>query len=235
MRSFGAGATRSRISGRIPSSAIRPSRRSSPQEQPRLLPLPAHPFETDVLRAVVSGKTPYVRFDRNQLLDSAHARPPPADAARQRHHRPPRRRRRGDRAARAQLRHRRRRSRTSRISRACSPPRARPIRRARAIACASPCPSPPRSSTRLAARGESLRAAHRPVARRCSTTTGRRNWPPPSPAPSTRDALGAGAIAHLLETRRRQRGQKPPVPLDRCPTARASAISRHPASLGDLR
>jgi len=27
------------------------------------------------------------------------------------------------------------------------------------------------------------------------------------------DALGAGAIAHLLETRRRQRGQKPPMPL----------------------
>ena len=36
------------------------------EEQPRLLPLPAHPFETDGLRAVRSGKTPYVRFDRNQ-------------------------------------------------------------------------------------------------------------------------------------------------------------------------
>ena len=28
------------------------------QEQPRLLPLPAHPFETDVMRTVASGKTP---------------------------------------------------------------------------------------------------------------------------------------------------------------------------------
>jgi hypothetical protein len=28
-----------------------------------------------------------------------------------------------------------------------------------------------------------------------------------------RDALGAGAIAHILETRRRQRGHKPPIPL----------------------
>jgi transposase len=34
-------------------------------EQPRLLPLPAHPFETEVMRTVASGKTPYVRFDRN--------------------------------------------------------------------------------------------------------------------------------------------------------------------------
>jgi hypothetical protein len=28
-----------------------------------------------------------------------------------------------------------------------------------------------------------------------------------------RDALGAGAIAHILETRRRQRGLKPPMPM----------------------
>jgi hypothetical protein len=28
-----------------------------------------------------------------------------------------------------------------------------------------------------------------------------------------RDALGAGAIAHILETRRRQRGLKPPIPM----------------------
>ena len=35
------------------------------EEQPRLLPLPAHPFATDLVRVVRSGKTPYVRFDRN--------------------------------------------------------------------------------------------------------------------------------------------------------------------------
>ncbi len=29
------------------------------EEQPRLLPLPAHPFETELVRAVRSGKTPY--------------------------------------------------------------------------------------------------------------------------------------------------------------------------------
>lgn len=35
------------------------------QERPRLIPLPQHPFETDIVRSVSSGKTPYVRFDRN--------------------------------------------------------------------------------------------------------------------------------------------------------------------------
>jgi transposase len=34
-------------------------------EQPRLLPLPEHPFACALLRAVVSGKTPSVRFDGN--------------------------------------------------------------------------------------------------------------------------------------------------------------------------
>lgn len=35
------------------------------RERALLLPLPAHPFETDLMRVVRSGKTPYVRFDRN--------------------------------------------------------------------------------------------------------------------------------------------------------------------------
>jgi transposase len=35
------------------------------EERPRLLPLPAHAFETDVVRPVASGKTPYIRFDGN--------------------------------------------------------------------------------------------------------------------------------------------------------------------------
>jgi len=34
-------------------------------ERPLLLPLPAHPFECDLVRVVSSGKTPYIRFDRN--------------------------------------------------------------------------------------------------------------------------------------------------------------------------
>ena len=35
------------------------------EEQPRLLPLPEHPFGCDLVRPVVSGKTPYIRFDDN--------------------------------------------------------------------------------------------------------------------------------------------------------------------------
>jgi hypothetical protein len=35
------------------------------RERAFLLPLPEHRFETDHVRVVSSGKTPYVRFDRN--------------------------------------------------------------------------------------------------------------------------------------------------------------------------
>jgi transposase len=35
------------------------------RERAYLLPLPEHPLETDLVRPVRSGKTPYVRFDRN--------------------------------------------------------------------------------------------------------------------------------------------------------------------------
>jgi transposase len=34
-------------------------------ERPQLLPLPEHPLESDLVRALASGKTPYVRFDGN--------------------------------------------------------------------------------------------------------------------------------------------------------------------------
>ena len=35
------------------------------EERPRLLPLPQHPFESDLVRPAASGKTPYIRFDLN--------------------------------------------------------------------------------------------------------------------------------------------------------------------------
>jgi transposase len=35
------------------------------KEQPLLLPLPQHPFETELVKGAASGKTPYVRFDGN--------------------------------------------------------------------------------------------------------------------------------------------------------------------------
>ena len=47
------------------------------EEKPRLLPLPANPFETDLVRAIRSGKTPYVRFDRNLYsIPHTHVRKP---------------------------------------------------------------------------------------------------------------------------------------------------------------
>jgi hypothetical protein len=46
-------------------------------EQPRLLTLPEHPFETDLVTTVRSGKTPYIRFDRNLYsIPHEHARQP---------------------------------------------------------------------------------------------------------------------------------------------------------------
>lgn len=47
------------------------------EEQARLLPPPAHPFETDALRAVVARKQPYVAFDRNRYsIPHTHVRRP---------------------------------------------------------------------------------------------------------------------------------------------------------------
>ena len=46
-------------------------------ERARLLPLPEHPAPTDLVRAVASGKTPYVRFDRNDYtIPHTHVRKP---------------------------------------------------------------------------------------------------------------------------------------------------------------
>ena len=78
---------------------------SSAAEQPRLLPLPAHPFETDVMRMVLR-QDPVRALRPQQLLDPAHACAAPADAAREPDHRAHARRHRGDRAPRPQLRHR---------------------------------------------------------------------------------------------------------------------------------
>jgi hypothetical protein len=65
---------------------------------------------------------------------------------------------------------------------------------------------------RLAARGESLRA-HTARLIALLDDYGPHELGAAVAHALERDALGAGAIAHLLETRRRQRGQKPPVPL----------------------
>ena len=152
------------------------------EEQPRLLPLPAHPFETDLIRAVRSGKTPYVRFDAESLLDSPHPRPKAADPARRRYLHPHPRRPDRARSPPPHLRHRthRRGPRPSRGSARRHPPgqcphhprpaprrRSRNHRTLRAPRRARRTASPPRHQTarptrRLRAPGTRRRRHHRP-------------------------------------------------------------------------
>jgi len=181
------------------------------QEQPRLRPLPAHPFATDVMRAVVSGKTPYVRFDRNAYsIPHPHVRRPLtllASATTVRlvagtdviaHHT-----RSYDTAQtiddRAHLEG------LLAATRQASPQTARDRLRL----------AVPLTATlfeRLAARGEALRG-HTARLLALLDDYGPQELAAAVTLALARDALGAGAIAHLLDTRRRRRGLPPPVPL----------------------
>jgi hypothetical protein len=65
---------------------------------------------------------------------------------------------------------------------------------------------------RLAARGESLRVhTHRVLA--LLDDYGAAELSIAVAIALERDALGAGSLAHILDTRRRQRGQRPPLPV----------------------
>jgi transposase len=181
------------------------------QEQPRLLSLPAHPFETHVMRTVVAGKTPYVRFDRNSYsIPHTHVRRPLTLLAS---------------ATTVRViagleeiaRHARSYDTGQTIeqeahvaslvaaTRQTNPSSTRDRLRLAVPAIAT-------LLERLAARGESLRVH---TARLVALLD---DYGPQELATAVtraleRDALGAGAIAHILETRRRARGQKPPIPL----------------------
>lgn len=180
-------------------------------EQPRLLPLPAHPFETDVMRAVVSGKTPYVRFDRNSYsIPHTHARRPLTLLASPRTVRVVA-------GAEEIARHVRSYDTGQVIEQAAhitglvaatrqdNPSSARDRLRL-AIPAVAPL------LERLAARGESLRG-HTARLLALLDDYGPQELAAAVDRALERDALGAGAIAHLLETRRRQRGLKPPIPI----------------------
>ncbi|MPZ17547.1 MAG: IS21 family transposase [Luteitalea sp.] len=167
------------------------------QEQPRLLPLPVHPFATDVMRTVASGKTPYVRFDRNSYsIPHTHVRRPltllaSATTVRliagtdeiARHVRSYDTGQTIEQAAHV--------AGLVAATRQANPSSARDRLRLAVPAIAT-------LLDRLAARGESLRVH---TARLLALLD---DYGP--------HELGAGAIAHILETRRRQRGQKPPIP-----------------------
>ena len=181
------------------------------QEQPRLLPLPAHAFETDAMRTVMSGKTPYVRFDRNSYsIPHTHVRRPLTLLAS---------------ATTVRLiagtdeitRHLRSYDTGQTMeqeahvtglvaaTRQANPSSARDRLRLAVPAIAT-------LWDRLAARGDSLRG-HTARVLALLDDYGPQELAAAVTRAIERDALGAGAIAHILETRRRQRGQKPPIPL----------------------
>ncbi len=181
------------------------------EEQPRLLPLPVHPFDTDVMRTVSSGKTPYVRFDRNTYsIPHTHVRRPLTLLA-------------SPTTVRVIAG-------TEEIARHTrSYDTGQPIEQEAHVAglIAATRQANPSSARdrlrlavpavttlldRLATRGESLRYH---VARLLTLLD---DYGPQELAAAIAralegDALGAGAITHLLETRRRQRGLKPPIPM----------------------
>jgi transposase len=181
-------------------------------EQGRLLPLPAHPFDIAVTRIVASGKTPYVHFDRNSYsIPHTHRQHPLTLIATPTtvrlivgpdeeiaHH--PRSYDTGQTIEQeehiaglvAATRH-------------LNPSSARDRLRLAVPAIAT-------LLERLAARGESLRG-HTARLLALLDDYGRQELAAAVAQALERDALGAGAIAHLLETRRRQRGHKPPMPL----------------------
>ncbi len=198
------------------------------QEQPRLLPLPAHPFDTEVLRAVASGKTPYVRFDRNSYsIPHTHVRRPLTLLAS---------------ATTVRLvagadeiaRHTRSYDTGQTIedlthlegllaaTRQANPSSGRDRLRVAVPLIAT-------LLERLAARGESLRE-HTGRLLALLDDYGPQELTAAVADAVARDALGASAITHILETRRRQRGQKPPIPLalpDR-PGVRDLDVTSHP-------
>ena len=180
-------------------------------EQPRLLPLPAHPFATHVMRTVISGKTPYVRFDRNSYsIPHTHGRRPVTLLA-------------SPTTVRVITG-------TEEIARhARSYDTGQVIEQAAHIAGLVAATRQANPSTardrlrlaipavatlleRLAARGESLRV-HTARLLALLDDSGPQELGAAIARALERDALGAGTIAHILETRRRQRGLKPPIPI----------------------
>jgi len=199
------------------------------QEHPRLLPLPAHPFATAVMRIVASGKTPYVQFDRNSYSIPHRYRQRPltliatpttvrlivgADEEITSH---PRSYDTGQTI-----------EQEAHLAGLVAATRQANLSSARdRLRLAVPALAT--LLERLAARGESLRG-HTARLQALLDDYGRQELAAAVAEALERDALGAGAIAHLLETRRRQRGQKPPIPLalpDR-PGVRDLDVTPHP-------
>ena len=181
------------------------------QEQPRLLPLPAHPFETELMRAVVSGKLAYVRFDRNSYsIPHTHVRRPLtllANATTVRI------------VAGADEIARHRRSydtgqaledatHVEGLLTATHQANASSTRDRLRLAV----PITATLLARLAERGDVLRP-HLIRLLALLEDYGPQELTTAVEIALARDAMGAGSISHILETRRRHRGAQPPVPM----------------------
>jgi transposase len=181
------------------------------EEQARLLPLPAHPFETALVRPAVSGKLAYIRFDRNSYsIPHDYVRRPltlVADATTVRL---------VD-GAETIARHARSYDTGQTIedlahlegllaaTRQANLHTGRDRLRLAVPATAT-------LLERLAVRGESLRLhTHRLLA--LLDDYGAAELSIAVAIALEREALGAGSLAHILDTRRRQRGQRPPLPV----------------------
>ncbi len=213
---------------RVPGDPERTVAEALTLERPRLLPLPEHPFETALVRAVTSGKTPYVRFDRN-LYSIPHTlvRVPltlvagpesvrlfhgPAEVAF--HIRS------YDAGFTAED--------PEHIRALVAVKRqAAPLTRRDRLQQA--VPEVALLFERLALRGEPL-GPHATRLLRLLDDYGAAELAAAVRVALARDALGAGAVAHCLEQRRRARGQRPPVPvvLPDDPRVRELDVPSHP-------
>lgn len=180
-------------------------------EKALLLALPDHPLETTSMKVVRSGKTPYVRFDRNlysipavlvrkpltlvadenevRILDGStvvarHSRNYDTAVAEE------------DPAHIAAL---------VKAKRAAASLKGRDRLR-------SAVPAAEALLMRLAERGENL-GSHTQRLLRLLDDYGREELAAAIDEALAKDALGAGSVAHVLERRRKSRGRKPPMPL----------------------
>jgi transposase len=178
-------------------------------ERPHLLPLPEHPLESDLLRAVASGKTPYVRFDSNDYsIPHALVRKPLTLVASEalvrildgavevaRHARSyDRRKIIEDPAHIAAL---------AREKRAARELRGRDLLR-------QACPHAERLIEALALRGEPI-AGHSHRLGRLLERHGPRDLDAAIAEALARGAVGSASVAHILDQRARQRGTPPAV------------------------
>ncbi|MEO7274731.1 MAG: IS21 family transposase [Vicinamibacterales bacterium] len=181
------------------------------EEQRVLLPLPAHPFETDLLRPVVSGKLAAIRFDRNSYsIPHAYVRRPltlVANATTVRL------------VAGADVIAQHPRSYDTGVTiedathlegllAATHQANASSTRDRLRLAV----PMTATLFARLAARGDALRP-HLIRLHALLDDYGPQELSAAVALALARDALGAGSVSHILETRRRHRGQAPPVPM----------------------